>query len=441
MFRNIKRATLLLPLNILAPFFVAVCLLNACGGAKSANRADSTNSESNRTDAPIAVTTARTEKRQIPAFLQVTGSLVADETSNVAPKVAGKIADISVNIGDFVKAGAVIAKIDDNDARRRLLSAEAGVKQAQAAVRQAEARLGLVSNATFNASAIPEVKAAAANYEQALAELKQAKANEARYRDLVESGDVALITYEQYRTARETAEARAKAAKEQLDAQVNAAKQNNQAIASAQAALESAKTQVDIARQELADTVVRAPFSGFVSSRPVAVGEYVSSANVVATILRTNPLKLQMQIAESDVPFVKVGRNVSLTVDAYKDRRFSGSVTAINPAIDAASRSAVVEASIENPDNALRAGMFATARIAKDGGGEAVFVPRSAVYYDQATGGYRAFVIVEGVAKLRVLQLGQEEGDFYQVLSGLNADEIVATSNLPQLFEGAKVVV
>ncbi|MFH4268410.1 hypothetical protein WAJ72_22745, partial [Acinetobacter baumannii] len=80
-----------------------------------------------------------------------------------------------------------------------------------------------------------EVKAAAANYEQALAELKQAKANEARYRDLVESGDVALITYEQYRTARETAEARAKAAKEQLDAQVNAAKQNNQAIASAQA--------------------------------------------------------------------------------------------------------------------------------------------------------------------------------------------------------------
>ncbi len=68
-------------------------------------------------------------------------------------------------------------------------------------------------------------------------------------------------------------------------------------------------------------------------------------------------------------------------------------------------------------------------------------MPRSAVYYDQATGGYRAFVIVEGVAKLRVLQLGQEEGDFYQVLSGLNADEIVATSNLPQLFEGAKVVV
>jgi RND family efflux transporter MFP subunit len=146
-----------------------------------------------------------------------------------------------------------------------------------------------------------------------------------------------------------------------------------------------------------------------------------------------------MQIAESEVPFVKIGRAVSLTVDAYKERRFSGLVTAINPAVDAASRSAIVEASIENADNALRAGMFATARITKEGGGEAIFVPRSAVYYDQPTGGYRAFVIVDGVAKLRVIQLGQEEGDFYQVLSGLNADETVATSNLEQLFEGAKV--
>lgn len=434
------RAAGLPPVLILIFVLLVSAIITGCGGARSANR-DTTSADTSKSDAPIPVTTARTERRIVAAFLQATGSLVADETSNVAPKVAGKIADISVNVGDFVKAGAVIAKIDDNDARRRLLAAEAGVKQAQAAVRQAEARLGLTANAAFNASAIPEVRAAAANYEQALAELKQAKANEARYRDLVESGDVAMITYEQYRTARETAEARANAAKEQLDAQVNAARQNNQAIASAQAALEAARTQVEIARQELADTVVRAPFAGFVSSRPVAVGEYVSSANVVATILRTNPLKLQMQVAEADVPFIRVGRQVSLTVDAYKDRRFSGVVTAINPAVDAASRSAIVEASIENPDNALRAGMFATARIVKEGGGEAVFVPRSAVYYDQPTGGYRAFVIVDGVANLRVLQLGQEEGDFYQVLSGLNADETVATSNLAQLFEGAKVVV
>lgn len=85
--------------------------------------------------------------------------------------------------------------------------------------------------------------------------------------------------------------------------------------------------------------------------------------------------------------------------------------------------------------------MFATARINKEGGSTGVFVPKSAVLNHQATGSFRAFVIVDGVAKLRVVQLGPEEGDYVQILSGLNADEVVATSNLDQLYEGAKVAV
>ena len=190
----------------------------------------------------------------------------------------------------------------------------------------------------------------------------------------------------------------------------------------------------------MTDTVVRAPFSGFISARPVAVGEYVSSASIIATLIRSNPIKIQIQVAEADVPTVGLGRGVSVQVDAYKDRSFAGVVTAVNPAVDPASRSAIVEASIENPDNALRSGMFGTARITKDGGGTGVFVTKAAVYNDQSTQSFRAFVIVDGVAKLRVLQLGPEEGDSVQILDGLAADETVATSNLGELYEGARVV-
>lgn len=387
----------------------------------------------------MPVTVARTESRQVPAYIQATGSLVAQETSNIAPRAAGKISNVSVNVGEFVNQGDLIAKIDDKDARLQLASAEAGVKQAVAAVRQAEARLGLGPNGRFNASAIPEVRAANANYEQMLAELRQAEANEKRYRELVETGDVPMITYEQFRTTRDTARARVNAAKQQLDAAANAARQNNQAIASAQASVEAARTQVGTAQQAIADTVIRAPFSGFISDRPVAVGEYVSSASIVATLLRTNPIKIQIQISETDVPAVALGRGVSIQVDAYPDRSFAGTVTAVNPSIDAASRSAIVEASIENNGNALRSGMFATARINKEGGGTGIFVTKAAVYNDQSTQSYRAFVIVDGVAKLRVLQIGTEEGDSIQILSGLEADETVATSNLDQLYEGAKV--
>ncbi|MDQ6787505.1 MAG: efflux RND transporter periplasmic adaptor subunit [Acidobacteriota bacterium] len=440
-FLNFSRRRRLAEIFILiaaaAIFFVA------CSGGKadSANRKSGGNSNEAKTENPITVTTAKVEAREVPSFIQATGSLTAQETSDVAPKVAGKVVNVSANVGDFVGQGSVIARIDDTDARLRLAQAEAGVKQSIAGVRQAEARLGLAQNGVFTATTIPEVRAANANYEQAAAELKLAEANEARYRDLVKTGDVAMILYDQYRTARDTARARLNSAKQAQEAAINTAKQSNQAIKSAQAAVEAAQTQVGTAQQAITDTIIRAPFSGFVSNRPVAVGEYVSSASVVATILRTNPIKIQIQVSEADVPFVSLGKAVSVEVDAYKDRKFAGTVTAVNPAVDPTSRSATIEASIENNNNALRPGMFATARITKQGGNTGLFVPRAALYNDQSTQSYRVFVIQEGVAKLRVVQLGTEEGDTIQIINGVNADETIATSNLPQLYEGAKVEV
>ncbi|HQZ95736.1 MAG TPA: efflux RND transporter periplasmic adaptor subunit [Pyrinomonadaceae bacterium] len=416
-----------------------VLLSASCGSTSSNDRRGNNSNAENPQAAVISVTTAKTESRDIAAVIQATGSVTADETSDVAPKTAGKIANLSVNAGQFVSGGAVIARVDDRDAKLQLASAQAALKRSKVSVAQAEARLGLGPNGKFTASNIPEVRAANANYEQTLAELKQAEANEKRYRELTESGDVAMMTYETYRTQRDTARTRANAARQQLEVTINTAKQSNQAIAAANADVESAMTQVADAQQAIVDTVIRAPFSGFVSNRPVAVGEYVSSASVVATILRTNPIKIQIQVAEADLPYVVLGRGVSVLIDAYKDRKFAGTVTSVNPAVDPVSRSAIVEASIENGDNALRPGMFATVRINKEGGGKGIFVPKAAVYNDQATQSYRVFVIVEGVAKLRVVQLGPEEGSSLQIMNGLNADEVVATSNLDQLYEGAKV--
>lgn len=412
-------------------------LLTACGGGEKKRQ----EGESAKQDQPMAVTAAPAEAREIPAVIQATGSLTADETSGVAAKIAGKIVNIGTDVGRAVKEGAVIAKIDDRDAKNRLAEARAGVKQAEAALRQAEARIGLKANGDFSESAIPEVRVANANYEQAKAELNQAEANEKRYRELVESGDVSVVSYEQYRTQRDTARARANAAREQLEAAMNSARQNNQAVKSAEASLEGAKAKVATAEQDLSDTEVRAPFSGYVSQRLVAVGEYVTSASVIATIVRTNPMKVQIRVAEADIPFLSVGRSVSIEVEAYRGRRFSGTVKAVNPSLDPASRSATVEAELDNSDNTLRAGMFATVKINRDGGSQGVFVPKSAKYDDPTTQSYRVYVIEEGIAKLRVVQLGIEEGDFIQILDGVKAGETVATSGISELFEGAKVTV
>ncbi|HYP54467.1 MAG TPA: efflux RND transporter periplasmic adaptor subunit [Pyrinomonadaceae bacterium] len=388
---------------------------------------------------PVAVNTARAESREVPSYVQATGSLVAEETSDVATQASGQVVSTPVNVGAFVRQGDVVARLNDRDARLRLQQAQSAVGQAVAAVRQAEARLGLQPGGSFQASVIPEVRSAGSNLEQAQAQLRLAEANEKRYRSLVETGDVAMSTYDQFRTARDTARAQVNAARQQLEVSINTARQSNQAVQSAQAGVESARAAVAIAQKAEADTVVRAPYAGYVSSRPVAVGEYVTPASVVATVLRTNPIKLQLLVPEADAPHLTPGMGVSLEVDAFRDRKFAGSVSAVNPAIDPASRSATVEALVQNPDNALRSGMFATARIARQGGSRAVYVPRAAVLNDPNTQSYRVFVVEGDTARLRVVQIGTEEGDRVQILSGVEPDEVVATNNLQQLFEGARV--
>jgi multidrug efflux pump subunit AcrA (membrane-fusion protein) len=388
---------------------------------------------------PVAVTTATAVVREVPSFIQATGSLIADETSNVAPQVSGQVISTPVNIGAFVRQGEVIARLNPRDPQLRLAQAQAGVSQAEAGVHQAEARLGLQDGGNFNVSTVAEVRAANATLEQAQANLRLAQANEQRYRELVQTGDVAMSVYDQYRTQRDTAQAQVNNARQQLESAINTARQSNQAIQSAQAQVESARSAVAIAQQDLANTIIRAPYAGYVSSRPVAVGEYVTPASVIATVLRTNPIKLDLQVPESDVPFITAGMGVSLQVDAHGDKNFSGQVVAVNPAIDPASRSATVEALVENGDNALRSGMFATARIVRQGGSHVVYVPRSAVVSDQNTQSYRVFVIQNNAAHLRVVPVGTQEGDMIQILNGVNADETVATSNLDQLYEGAPV--
>ena len=96
---------------------------SACSsGEGRGQRRDNSNSVEDQNPA-IAITVAKTEARNIPAYIQATGSLIADETSDVAPKIAGKVANVSANVGQFVGQGAVIAKIDDSDQRRALVEA------------------------------------------------------------------------------------------------------------------------------------------------------------------------------------------------------------------------------------------------------------------------------------------------------------------------------
>jgi membrane fusion protein (multidrug efflux system) len=134
-----------------------------------------------------------------------------------------------------------------------------------------------------------------------------------------------------------------------------------------------------------------------------------------------------------------VGLHVTAAVESLGSRTIDGRITAINPALDAATRATIVEAAIGNPQGAIRAGMFATAQIALAERERGLFVPRAAVLADPNTNSFRVFTVAGNVARLRVVQPGPDHGDVVRILSGVEAGSQVATSGLDQLFDGAAV--
>jgi len=387
----------------------------------------------------IRVSTAQAMIRMVPAAFEVTGTFIADETSDIAPPVAGRVVTTPTNVGDFVKQGQAICELDHRDAQIRLEQARAQLDEASSALRQAQSRIGLNGAAKFDANLVPEVAAARASYESALAQAKLAAADARRYETLVASGDVSRGAYERARTQQETAEALANAARQQYEAALNGARQGYGAVETSQATLEAVRAQLAQAQKGLEDTTVRAPFDGYITARPVAAGEYVSPASKIATIVRLGVLKLQLQAPEQRAAHVRTGMAVVARVAAYPNREFTGKVTAINPSVDPSSRIFIVEARFENPGAALRPGMFATARVLLPGGENGVFIPPSAVIRDKTTDSNQVFTIDRGAAHLHVVLTGDVDGDSIRIRSGLAGGETVATSGQSELFEGAPV--
>jgi multidrug efflux pump subunit AcrA (membrane-fusion protein) len=386
----------------------------------------------------VPVSTAVADSREVAADFEETGTFLADESSDIAPPVAGRVISTPVDVGARVVQGQVICELDHRDAQLKLDQAKAQLAEAMASLRQMQTRIGL-TNGQFDPTKVPEVAAAQANYQSAKAQANMAAADAQRYSNLVATGDVSRSAYEKARTQQETAEAQANGAKQQYEAAANAARQSNEMILTSQASLDNVKAQLAQAEKGLADTTIRAPFDGFITARPVAAGEYVALTNKIATIVKIGSLRLDLQTPEQRASQAHVGDSVVARVDAYPGREFEGRVSAINQSVDPNSRVFILEARFENPKADLKPGMFATARVRQPGGVQAVFVPRAAVIRDKTTDSNQAFVIANGKARLRVVQMGEVKDSSVRILSGIAAGETVALNNQSELFDGAPV--
>lgn len=398
-------------------------VLSACGG-----KTEKADTNTDKQTAIAEVETAVAESREIPTYFEATGTLAGDEQTDVAPAIGGKIAEVNFDIGSFVKKGDVLVRLDSRDAQIRLDTAKKSYEQAIAVLRQNQIRLNVKDGETFDIEKFSQVRSTKAQLELAEKEL-------ARAQKLVESGDVSRAVLDQRRSQRD-------ALLGQMDeARANAAVAVK-AIDTARAAVNTAETQVAAAEKTLSDMTVVAPISGYVAERNADVGEFISP-NVpnskIATIVRTTVLRLKIDVPEQSIAKVAKGQNVIVQVTAYPDRNFKGRIVRVAPNLNPASRALNVEAEVENGEGLLKPGQFATVRITQSKPAPVVMIPASAVRSDGTSNS--VFVIKDGIASQRMVQLGLLDGDMIEIKQGVTVDEVVAFGNIGALGDGMPVKV
>ena len=392
----VRRALLALPA------LIAMTALSGC-------RAEVSTEASAASAAPAPVAVTQVESRAVDRYLRVTGSLAADEQAEVSAETVGRVVEIPIERGTRVQQGTLLARISATETSAQLQEAEANAAQI-------ESRLGLTPGQPFEAKQVPDVMNTKASLDWAEAEFN-------RIRSLLDQKVVSQSEFDQRRTQVE-------AARQQYQVALNSAQQSYRS-------LEAAHARITLARKAVADTSVRAPFAGLVAERVVSVGDYVTRGTRVATVVRVDPLRLELTVPEQSVSLVKVGLPVKLTVDAYTNEEFDARIRFVSPSLRADQRALTVEALAANGDGRLKPGMFATARIRQAVDAPALLVPATSV--EVIAGTSRVYVVKNNRVEERIVTVGETFGDRIEVTSGIAKGESVATDPKGRVADGQTV--
>jgi len=349
---------------------------------------------------PRAVELEPVTVEEIDQVISISGTLAADAQISLATKVPGRLSSVLVDLSSPVKQGQIVAQIEPTDY-------EIGVRQAEAALAQARAQLGLWGQ---NEKSRVDLEGTAV-VRQAQATLEEARANARRFEALSAQG---VAPEAELTTARATL-ARAEAA-------LQTARQEAQLR---KAELAQRESELAIARQHLADAAIRSPIDGFVQTRWVNRGEYLAAGARVVELVRVDPLRLRVALPGRDAQRVAQGQTVEVTLDAADPSAPArGVVARVAPGFDAESRSLLIEADIPNPGN-LRPGHFVSARI-RTGTRRVPTVPRSAVV--SFAGIDKVLTVQDGKAVELAVSVGESSGERVEIVSGLEPGQQVVRS-------------
>lgn len=336
----------------------------------------------------VSVSIAEARTGQVRQEILLTGALRPKEQVDVTAKATGRVEKLTYQLGDFVKKGALIAELEDDELQQQ--------------VSRAKAALSVVKAAT----------------KQRMAELENSKANYARYERLMKEGLTPRSEFESRETAYEVVQAQLELSRAQ----------------EGQAHAEIRELEI-----RLEQTRILAPMDGYIAKRHVDQGAIVTPAMPIVTLVNLSTMVTMAGVPEQEVGKLRVGTRARVEVDAFSEQMFEGRVARIAPVLDAATRSATVEVEIPNRDNRLKAEMFARVTLDLGAMRPAVLIPRDGLVYRGTQPG--VFISDHGRSSFRAIETGQTMGADVEVLANLNPGTRIVTRGSAMLREGDQLKV
>jgi RND family efflux transporter MFP subunit len=356
------------------------------------------------------------ESSQVEDSSDFVGSLEALERVVLKPEIEGRITEISVSNGTRVSKGTPIVQLRPDQTQAQYASAIARANSTRAA----------------SATAQAELQAAEADRVRAASEVELQKVQFQRAERLVNEGAQAKQELDIARRNLDTELASQSAAEKQVEAARSSFNQANADIKQAQA--DAAAANVSLQYKQ-----VLAPITGVVGNFPVKVGDYVSTGETLTTITQNDSLDLRISVPINRSSQLRVGLPVELIDPNTSKRLATGSINFISPEVDTGNQAILTKARFSNQNGSLRDGQFVKARViwSKRTG---ILIPTAAV----SSSGAQSFVFVaekgeKPVVRQRPVQLGNIQGQSYQVINGVKPGEEIAVTQIINLKDGTAI--
>jgi len=390
-----------------------VCQLTTAGVAIAAAAACSkgeTAQARGRDAAAKPVSVELVKKERAVRAVDLVGTLAAVDQVTISSETEGKVSRILADLGDRVQAGQPLIQIDREKQQYNF-------EQQKAALARALAQYGAP-----DPEHLPDVEKTP-DVQKATADLRQAKQAYDRTNELFTR---ALVPQQMLDDAAATLQAK--------QAGYDLSLQNAKNL---RASIQASEASMKLADRQLRDTDIRAPFDGYVEKRLVNLGELVKTQMPVMSVVRVDPLKVVAEIPEKMTPWIRDGQPVELHVDAYPDQTFTAKVSRISPAVNAATRAFPFEALAPNQNGLLKPGTFARVHIESSKVDDVLTLPAAVLQYRYGVN--RVFVIDGDKLTAHELKVGERIGDRVEILSGVDAGDRVAATDIDKLTDGMKV--